>query len=112
MKNCRRKLRGVADGSLWSNDEFNQRMSRLRRIQEQRKGLDDAPGFSFDDDVVTVSDMNHANSVLRDFIDMEPKFCEYLRDSKNWVHEGMNDDGEWSEHEWRQDDEKDCGCGD
>lgn len=113
MKNCRKKLKRVVRGSLWSDSEFNQRMSRLRKLGEGLKKDDGSFGVAFDsDDVVTNSDMSHAYSVMRDFVEMEPKFCEFLRDDKNWVHEGMNDDGEWVEHDWMQGEhDKDCGCG-
>jgi hypothetical protein len=107
MKNCRRKIRGVARGSLWSDDEFNQRMSRLRKLQSDKKGMNEAIPY-----VVTERDFEHAVDVLRDFMVMEDKFCNYLRDEKNWAHEGMNDDGEWVEHDWSpSDSDKDCGCG-
>lgn len=110
MKNCRSKIRGVVRGSLYSDAEFNQRMQRLRKLQAGKKA--DSSAYVFDDDdVVTASDMMHASSVMRDFVEMEPKFCAYLRDDSNWVHEGMNDDGEWVEHQWsKPNDEKDCGC--
>lgn len=112
MKNCRKKIRGVLRGSIWSDSEFSQRMSRLRKLQGAKKDDYGSAGYVFDDDVVTNADFDHATNVLRDFMEMEPKFCEYLRDEKNWVHEGMNEDGEWSEHDWMKDDAKDCGCGD
>ena len=110
MKNCRRKIRGVVRGSLYSDSEFNDRMQRLRRLQAGKK--EDGSAYVFDnDDVVTASDMMHASSVMRDFVEMEPKFCSFLRDDSNWIHEGMNDDGEWVEHDWsKPNDEKDCGC--
>jgi hypothetical protein len=105
MKNCRKKLKRVVRGSLWSDSEFSQRMSRLRKLQQGRKGMDEAMPY-----VVTEQDMSHAMGVLRDFMEMEPKFCEFLRDERNWAHEGMDESGAWTEHEWQKDD-KDCGCG-
>lgn len=107
MKNCRRKIRGVVRGSLYSDAEFNDRMQRLRKLQAGKKEMGDGIAY-----VVTERDFDHGVEVLRDFMVMEPKFCDFLRDDKNWVHEGMNDDGEWVEHEWEgSDDDKDCGCG-
>lgn len=100
MKNCRRKLRGVVDGSIISNDQFENRLRRLGG-----KGM----GMGMGDDVVTEDDMMHAMKVLRDFVDTEPRFVEILRDEDNWVHEGMDDDGMWTPHRWDKD--KDCGCG-
>lgn len=101
MKNCRRKLRGVVNGSLFSDDEFN---SRLRRINSG-KGLD---YNSYPSAVVTMDDMKHAMMVLRDFAEMEPEFCSMLRDDDNWIHEGMDDDDQWTPHMWEKSD--DCGC--
>lgn len=107
MKNCRKKLKGVVRGSLWSDSEFNDRMRKLRKLQSGKKDMRESIPY-----VVTERDFEHANEVLRDFMVMEPRFCDYLRNERNWVHEGMNEQGEWVEHEWnRSDDDKDCGCG-
>jgi hypothetical protein len=109
MKNCRRKLRGVVRGSLISDSDFENRLRRLRGQGNAGKALDmDGMGAY----VVTESDMAHAMNVMRDFVEMEPEFCNYLRDSRNWVHEGMNDDGNWAEHDWDgEEEDKDCNCG-
>ena len=105
MKNCRRKLRGVVDGSLINDSEFN---SRMRRLRGRGKGM----GYDMEmdrDNVVTIDDLRYAINVLRDFMDMEGDFVSTLRDESNWMHEGMDEDGNWSEHEWDSED-KDCGC--
>lgn len=101
MKNCRRKIRGVVQGSLISDGEFN---ARLRRLGG--KGLMDMDSYT---PVVTQDDMNHAMMVLKDFMEMEPNFCEFLRNEENWEHEGMDDGGNWQNHMWEKSDE-DCGC--
>jgi len=44
-------------------------------------------------DVVTESDFRHAMEVLRDFMDMEPKFIEFLRNDDNWEVEGDDEEG-------------------
>lgn len=107
MKNCRKKLKRVVRGSLWSDSQFNERMQRLRKLQAGRKGLETAIPY-----VVTERDFEHAVDVLRDFMVMEPKFCKFLQDDSNWEHEGMDESGEWAVHDWqRPDDDKDCGCG-
>lgn len=101
MKNCRRKLRGVVNGSLFTDNEFDNRLRRLGR----GKGLDMEGGLT---PVVTNDDLKHAMLVLRDFVEMEPEFCEMLRNEENWIHEGMDDDGQWAPHMWEKTDDCDC----
>jgi hypothetical protein len=43
--------------------------------------------------VVTTADVEHAISVLKDFIEMEPEFCKYLRDHTSWEQEGEDVNG-------------------
>ena len=100
MKNCRRKMRGVVRGSIISDSEFD---SRLRRLGQRGKGLMEEMY-----PVVTNDDMKHAMFVLRDFLEMEPNFVDFLRDEENWIHEGQDEDGNWNPHGW--DKGKDCGC--
>ena len=103
MKNCRGKLKKAN----WSNMEFARHLRGA--IKPPRKGKSlfgdsieqdvffhefkaakpDSP-----EDVVTVSDFTHAMDVLRDFIEMEPKFIEFLRDDSNWEIEGDDENGE------------------
>jgi len=89
MKNCRKKLKKGTGGSLWSDDEFN---NRLRKLTSRSGGKSlafsgvrgtEAP-FS---PVITEADWNHAMTVIQDFMDMEPDFCNHLRDDGNWEHE-------------------------
>jgi hypothetical protein len=89
MKNCKKKLKKVTAGSLWSDDEFD---NRLRKLTSRSGGKSlafagvrgtESP-FS---PVITEADWNHAITVIQDFIDMEPDFCNYLRDDGNWEHE-------------------------
>jgi hypothetical protein len=102
MKNCRGKLRK----ENWTNMEFASQLSRAAK-RTVKKSLSDSLNeedvffheFKSADankpkDVVTESDVLHAFSVLRDFIEMEPKFAEFLRDENNWEMEGENEDGE------------------
>lgn len=100
MKNCRRKLRGVVRGSLFSDSEFDNRVRRLAG-----KGL---MSRDFYTPVVTQDDLSHAMLVLKDFIEMEPDFCDFIRNDENWDHEGMDESGEWQSHIWEKD--GDCGC--
>ena len=100
MKNCRRKLRGVVRGSALSDSEFNNRIRRL----SSGKSLED-----YGQQVVTSEDMKHAMTVLRDFMEMEPDFIETLRNEDNWMHEGMDENDQWTPHMYEKSDE-DCGC--
>lgn len=110
MKNCRRKLRGVVRGSLFSDDEFENRLRRLAKPTPGNKGYGEMP--SMGSAVVTEDDMEHAMKVLRDFMVMEPRFVQFVNDDENWEHEGMDDDGSWVPHNAIQmDGDKDCGCG-
>lgn len=117
MKNCKRKMKNISGGSIWSEADWKKRMSNRF---DKKKTLDDNMTFSemlkikqepFDNDenyVVTINDMKHAILVLQDFADMETEFCKYLRDDNNWEIQGddmmgqmMKMDAPFGE---------DCGC--
>jgi hypothetical protein len=111
MKNCRKKLKGVVRGSIWSDSDFNERMRKLRKRTGKKEftmpDKEEASRY-----VVTESDIEHANMVLKDFMEMEPKFMSYLADDKNWIHEGMDEKENWTPHEWvKPDSPCKCGCG-
>jgi hypothetical protein len=111
MKNCRKKIRGVVNGSIWNDDEWNDRLARIAKRQGSKGlpyigGEPVVPQF-----VVTNDDMKHAMLVLRDFMDMEPKFVAFLRNDENWMHEGDDDLGNPTEHNWMKPEGHDCGCG-
>ena len=102
MKNCRGKLRK----QNWTNMEFSGHLSRAAK-RTTKKSLSDSLNeedvffheFKGADskkpkDVITESDILHAFSVLRDFIEMEPKFAEFLRNDDNWEMEGEDETGE------------------
>ncbi len=112
MKNCRKKLKGVVRGSLWSDAEFNERMGKLRKRTAGKKSFimpdSDEQASRF---VVTESDIQHANLVLKDFMEMEPTFMKYLADDENWIHEGMDEKGQWMPHSWVKPDDSPCKCG-
>jgi hypothetical protein len=105
MKNCRRKLRGIRNGSRWTDREFNARLSRM--------GDDKTAEVDDDDDLITDDDVAYANKVLADFIEAEADFVKYLGDDANWDHVGDDDDGFEKVHDWVKPDagDKDCGCG-
>jgi hypothetical protein len=88
MKNCRKKMRGVVRGSLYSDQEFNNRMRKLTS-RSGRKAVEFTGIRSVDEPfspVITQDDWTHAVKVLQDFIDMEPDFVKYVEDEKNWEH--------------------------
>lgn len=104
MKNCRRKLKKVVNGSLWSDSQFNERVRNLAK-PKKKSYLDEV---FFDTDwytksletvsndenyVVTPGDMDHAMKVLSDFIEMEKGFIDYLTNNDNWELEGENEGG-------------------
>jgi hypothetical protein len=105
MKNCRGKIRKGNRGSLWTDKEWERRLAR--RFRRGKKGLA-APQENY---VVTEADFKYAMNVLSEFAEMEKGFVEYLRDDKNWMHVGEDDDGNEVEHEWAKADGGDCGCG-
>ena len=104
MKNCRGKPRKGQGGSLWTDKEWERRMSR--RFRRGKKGLM-GPQENY---VVTESDYKYAMSVLGEFMEMEKGFVDYLRDDKNWMHVGEDELGNEIEHEWVKG-EGSCGCG-
>jgi hypothetical protein len=97
MKNCRGKLKK----RNWSNTQF---ASRLRKINGPKKKSDEISDDLFfsdiplDDyqytDVVTNADFKHAMEVLRDFVEMEPDFVGFIRNSDNWEIVGENEFGQ------------------
>ncbi len=100
MKNCRRKLRGVVGGSVWSDSEFNNRIDRL--TPDRGKGMPDP--FEMDEEKeygeVTDEDMEFANKVMNWFAGEEKDFMRWVSDDQNWMHEGETEDNEWYEHDW------------
>lgn len=121
MKNCRRKLRGVVRGSLWSDGEFNDRLERLKPNGGKKKGMPDPFEDDDDEDVITDEDIEYANKVLAEFMEQEKEFMEYLADEKNWGHYGDDEDDDEVEHDWVMPDNAPagvtgkkpggCGCG-
>lgn len=85
MKNCRKKIRGISNGSIWNDREWNDRMSKLRSRA-------DGKGYDMEsDDFAGMSDEDmekSAISELKAFIDREPEMIKFITDDSNWVHEG------------------------
>lgn len=113
MKNCRRKMKGIVRGSVWSDQEFDNRLRKLTSRQG-RKEMEWSGIISPNEPfvpVVTDSDFEHANLVLRDFVEMEPKFAMYIANDSNWVHVGDADDDTEVPHEWWKPEQSECECG-
>jgi hypothetical protein len=89
MKNCRKKMRGVTRGSLWSDQEFNDRLRKLTSRQGA-KSMQTSGARAIDEPfapVITEEDWDHAFKVMQDFVDMEPDFVKMIEDNNNWEHE-------------------------
>lgn len=91
MKNCRKKLKGIVDGSIWSDSEFSK---RVRKTTGSKKKSANQEIEQYEDSVVTNEDEKHAILVMRDFSDMEPGFCKVLSEDSNWEIEGQDNEGE------------------
>ena len=93
MKNCRGKLKKLKN---WNNVEFSANLSKLTKPKKKSAELDSDVFFhefkslnNLDTTpVVTNDDVKHGIIVLRDFIEMEEKFIQYIRDVDNWEIEG------------------------
>jgi hypothetical protein len=138
MKNCRRKLKRVVRGSLFSDAEFNDRLDRIAggKLTPRAPGgrLPSVPGKSYDSFGDTMSDEDDLKGMggemwpshdidddemvkefvwaLKGFMDDEPKWVAYLRDDNNWEHIGEDEDGYASPHQWTPgQNQSSCGCG-
>ena len=52
-----------------------------------------------------------AYEALKQFMNEEPDFINYMADKDNWVMEGEDDNGATMEMPYSKDDDDDCGCG-
>lgn len=107
MRNCRGKLRRGVRGSVWSDSEWERRLSR--RFNDGGNKTDYMPQRR-ENYVVTESDVQYAMKVLSEFVTMEKEFVDWLVNDKNWAHMGEDDLGNEVEH-LRMGAEKGCGCG-
>lgn len=107
MKNCRKKMRGVVRGSVWDDNEWNERMSQLR--SRLGKGLD----MEDDMDGMTPEEWEKSAAMeLKTFLDQEPELVAFIGDNSNWVHSGDDEKGMEVIHALMGDDDKGgCGCG-
>lgn len=92
MKNCKKKLKGVKGGSLWTDKEFNDRLKKITS-RAGRKSLG-ISGIQYEDapfsPVITSADYDHAINVLKDFMEMEPQWVAYVNEDSNWAHVGYD----------------------
>lgn len=87
MKNCRKKIRGVVNGSIWSDAEFGKRIRKASGRGKKSLQID----AEYENPVVTNSDEKYAAMVMMDFSAMEPKFCKVISDDSNWELEGEDE---------------------
>jgi len=104
MKNCRGKLRKLNN---WTDSQFSSFVRsgfKKRPKNSAKKSLlsdnEDIFFHEFEDYdqksaqyVVTESDITHAMNVLSEFVAMEQKFADYLRDTDNWEIVGTDSSG-------------------
>jgi len=115
MKNCKKKLKKgkrIVGGSIWSDSDFDDRLANLAKPEKS-----DSAMMGYEDemdemqDEITDTDVKFANIVLREFMDAEPEFMQFIGDNNNWVHSGDDDYGNEIEHEFMEGDVKPGGCG-
>lgn len=110
MKNCRGKIRKLTN---WNDSQFasfirsgkkpknivrNAKKSADFNIEETDdiffyEPVDSNEAKSAESYVVAENDVTHAISVLRDFVEMEEKFVNFLRDENNWEQVGEDEVG-------------------
>ena len=135
MKNCRRKLKKVVRGSLFSDAEFNDRLNRIAsgKLSPKAPGgkLPKVPSKSLKGMVPDgmhpeewaaeqMDDEELDKSVvwaLKGFMAEEPDWVNHLRQADNWEHVGDDDAGYIVVHVMRsgggehEEHEGGCGCG-
>lgn len=116
MKNCRKKIRGVVNGSIWNDDQFSARLARIAKPKKSDPAMMGYMQEEYDEDgPVTEMDVKFANMVLKEFLDGEPEFMQFLGDESNWIHVGDDDDDNEIEHDWYKPAGMsggcNCGCG-
>lgn len=114
MKNCKKKIRGISNGSIWNDSEWNARLGKLN--DEKSMDMDN------DDEDLTMMPVpeveEKAMMYLKEFLDGQPEFVKFIGDDSKWEHFGESDDDNGKRmlvvHVRRDDDDddhKDCGCG-
>lgn len=137
MKNCRKKIRGIANGSIWNDSEWNDRLRSLASRKDdnsftmedvievfgdmgseeknammmediaERMAVGSVPDFETDNEEEA---NKQAYEALREFMNAEPDFISYMTGDDNWVIEGEDEDGETLEMPMASK-PGGCGCG-
>ena len=137
MKNCRKKIRGIANGSIWNDSQWNERLARLAFRKDdnsftmedvievfgdmgseeknammmediaERMAVGSLPDFETDNEEEA---NKQAYEALREFMNAEPDFISYMTGDDNWVIEGEDEDGETLEMPMASK-PGGCGCG-
>ena len=114
MKNCRNKIRGVVNGSIWNDSEWSARLDKIPdgKTMGMGEGEDDLSG------VPPQEVEEKAMMYLKEFLDAQPEFVKFIGEKSNWEHYGESDDESKGRtlvvHIRRNDDDddhSDCGCG-
>jgi hypothetical protein len=87
MKNCRKKIRGVAQGSIWNDQEFDDRIKKITSRAGRKTAIASGQSTFADEPftpVVTNEDWDHAFKVLEQFISMEQDFSSWVANDENW----------------------------
>jgi HK97 family phage prohead protease len=114
MKNCRNKIRGVSNGSIWNDSEWSARLDKIPdgKTMGLGEGEDDLSG------VPPQEVEEKAMMYLKEFLDAQPEFVKFIGEKSNWEHYGESDDESKGRtlvvHIRRNDDDDDhgdCGCG-
>ena len=138
MKNCKKKMKGVVNGSIWSDSQWNERLSRLAPGKSAMISIDDMKeilGDHGDDETnfkameefaerlamanepaeIAMDDMGDEEmskmgyESLKEFMNAEPEFISQMTDDDNWEIEGEDDSGKMVAFALPAG--KDCGCG-
>lgn len=110
MQNCRKKIRGVTNGSIWNESEW---ANRLDKIPDGKAMHEE----SEEDDLNLMSAYEieeKAASSLKEFLAAQPEFVKYIEDDSKWEHVGESEEekGALMIHaSGDTDGHKDCGCG-
>lgn len=120
MKNCRKKLKKggkVVNGSLWSDSDFLEHHLPGKSAEDVWPENNGTDGDWWDNEEPTKEEVKDFALAMKQFMDDEPDFIDYLRNSDNWEHGGEDDNDEWTPHPWlipagsKPDGGCGCGCG-
>ena len=115
MKNCRRKIRGIVNGSIWNDSEWNARLDKIPNGKELDMSTEEDMS-AMPAHVIEEKAMIH----LKEFLDAQPEFVKFIGDDSNWEHFGESDLEDGSpvlvihvrQNDGTDDDSHgDCGCG-